>query len=111
MTWLTKRRTLKHLGTLHGTGNLVIENGEQNLGIVTYEIDGYRDQTQRSANGQIEGGADILAQAFAAGGACIAVTGGEPFDIVLADPLGGPTAEVTVNGRFPRFAHDLETVS
>ena len=66
------RRPLKHLGALHGSGVVSIENGQQSLGLVSYEIDGYLDRTTRSASGQIEGAVSVLAQAFRAGGASLA---------------------------------------
>ena len=101
MTWFGNRPSLKHLGTLHGCGGLSIGNGTQSLGPVTYEIDGYLDRTTRSANGQIEGDRYVLAQAFRAGSASIALEGGPLVNIVLVDPQDGPTAEITVSGRCP----------
>jgi hypothetical protein len=95
------RRPLKHLGALHGSGVVSIENGQQSLGLVSYEIDGYLDRTTRSASGQIEGAVSVLAQAFRAGGASLALSNGPSVDIVLSDPQGGPTAEVDVSGAFP----------
>jgi hypothetical protein len=103
MNWQGTRSSLKHLGTLHGTGRLSIGDGEQSLGDVTYEIDGYLRRDQRSDNGQIEGPAEMLAQAFRAGAACITLSDGQVVDVVLSDPRGGSTAEIAVNGRFPRF--------
>jgi hypothetical protein len=101
MTSVRNRSPLKHLGTLHGSGSLSIGNGEQRLGPVRYEIDGYLERTMRSANGQIEGEIAVLEQAFRAGAACIALEGGSSIDVVLSDPRGGPTAEIVVSGRFP----------
>ena len=103
MAWQITRSSLKHLGALHGTGDLSVQCGEQNLGAVTYEIDGYLRGTERSDNGQIDGPAGILAQAFQAGSACVALSDGQLVDVVLSDPQGGATAQVTVSGRFPRF--------
>ena len=103
MNWQATRGPLKHLGTLHGTGDLLVGGGERNLGAVTYEIDGFIRRTERSDSGQIEGDARILARAFRAGAACIALSDGQLIDVVLSDPRGGATAEVTVRGRFPQF--------
>lgn len=101
MTCFGKRPSLKYLGALHGSGSLFIGNGERSLGLVGYEIDGYLDRTMRSANGQIEGDSTVLAQAFQAGAARIVLAGGPSVEVVLSDPQGGPTAEITVSGRFP----------
>jgi hypothetical protein len=103
MNWQGTRGPLKHLGTLHGTGDLLVKGGAQSLGAVTYEIDGFIRREQRSDNGQIEGDAQMLARAFRAGSACIALSDGQLIDVVLSDPKGGATAEVTVRGRFPEF--------
>jgi hypothetical protein len=108
MNWQGTRSSLKHLGTLHGQGDLSLDNGEHTLGVVTYEIDCYARRMLRSDNGQIDGRADLLAQAFRAGTACIALEDGQFIDVVLSDPRGGPTAEVRVSGRFPRFGEDAE---
>ena len=101
MTWFSKAPSLKHLGTLHGIGSLSIDNGGQSLGSVRYEIDGYLDRARRSANGRIQGDVAVLARAFRAGAATIALTSGPSVNIVLSDPQGGPSAEVDVSGRFP----------
>jgi len=103
MNWHAMRGPLKHLGRLHGTGDLLIRNGERNLGTVTYEIDGYARREMRSDNGQIEGAADMLARAFRAGGASIVLADGQSIDIELSDPQGGSMADVVVKGRFPQF--------
>jgi hypothetical protein len=103
MNWQSTRRSLKHLGTLHGRGDLLIDGGEQKLGAVDYEIDGYLRRDLRSDNGQIQGQADILGQAFRAGAACIVMADGQCVDVVVADPHGGSAAEITVSGRFPSF--------
>lgn len=103
MNWQGTRSSLKHLGTLHGSGDLLIDGGEQTLGTVAYEIDGYLRRDHRSDNGRIEGRADILNQAFRAGAVCIAMADGQCVDVVVADPHGASTAEITVSGRFPSF--------
>jgi hypothetical protein len=103
MNWQSTRRSLKHLGTLHGRGDLLIEDGGQKLGTVEYEIDGYLRRDLRSDNGQIQGEADILGQAFRAGAACIVMADGQCVDVVVADPHGSSAAEITVSGRFPSF--------
>jgi hypothetical protein len=104
MNWQTKRGALKHLGTLHGTGNLLIGNA-QDLGPVVYEIDGYARRAMRSDNGQINGSAALLAQAFNAGAACIILADGQFIDVELANPRGGSVAEIMVKDRFPQFDH------
>jgi hypothetical protein len=101
MTRLSKSHLMRYLGTLRGSGRLSLQNGEQSLGAVTYEIDGYCNHLERSANGQIEGDAAILTQAFCAGHAGILLADGSSLQVVLADPQGGSTAEVKVNGYFP----------
>ena len=78
-----------------------LQNGEQSLGGITYEIDGYCNQFARSANGQIEGEDRVLTQAFQAGVVSILLSDGSSIEVVLADPHGGSTAEVQVNGNFP----------
>ena len=95
------RRQLKYLGTLHGDGMVSVENGARSLGRVSYEIDGYLDRTTRSASGQIEGAGLVLAQAFHAGAVSLALGDGSSLDIVLSDPQGGGTAEISVRGAFP----------
>ena len=100
MTRVGSGRSLKHLGTLHGHGSLLIRDGEE-LGRVTYEIDGYLDGTTRSANGRIDGESAALREAFGAGDATIVLENGRVIHVVLSDPLGGRTAEVEVSGRFP----------
>jgi hypothetical protein len=79
---------------------LLFKDGEE-LGSVTYEIDGYLDQATSSANGQIEGESAALGEAFGAGDATIVLESGRLIHVVLSDPHGGPTAEVRVSGRFP----------
>ena len=101
MTSLLNKPSLKHLGSLHGIGSLSIGAGKLSLGSVAYEIDGYLDRDLRWANGQIEGPIPVLAQAFSAGSASIALLSGNSVDILLRDPEGGSTAAITVSGRFP----------
>jgi hypothetical protein len=105
MNWQGTRSSLKHLGTLYGRGDLLIANGAQNLGSVTYEIDGYSRRTMRSDSGQIEGSADMLARAFRHGSARLVLADGQCVDVTLSDPRGTATAEVKVSGRFPQFDH------
>jgi hypothetical protein len=105
MNWQARRGALKHLGTLHGTGDLLIRDGAENLGPVSYEIDGYARQGMRSDNGQIEGCALMLTRAFRASAGCIVLADGQVIDVVLSNPHGGTMADVTVNGRYPQFAH------
>jgi hypothetical protein len=107
MKWQATRGPLKHLGTLHGRGELLIGSAGQSLGQVTYEIDGFARRTLRSDNGQIEGPVDTLAQAFRAGVACIVLADGQCVDIVLSDPRGGSRADVRVKDRFPQFDHAI----
>jgi hypothetical protein len=95
------KHSLKYLGALHGIGDISIEIDGQNLGSVGYEIDGYLDRTMRSANGQIDGPASVLAKAFHAGTASILLADGQSVQVVLSDPQGGPTTEIKVSGRFP----------
>ncbi len=92
-------KSIKHLGTLHGEGTLLAEEGRQ-LGQVTYEIDGYLDQGARSANGQIEAESRILGEAFLAKNAAIVLESGRCVHVIVSDPSGG-TAEVRVAGGFP----------
>ena len=94
------RKSIIHLGTLHGEGTLIIEDGRQ-LGQVIYEIDGYLDHGTKSANGQIEAENRILDEAFRAEDATIVLDSGRCIQVVLSDPQGGPTAEVRVRGGFP----------
>jgi hypothetical protein len=104
MAFHGRRFALKHLGTLRGRGSLSIRRGRR-LGAVDYEIDGYVDAKQRSANGRLEGSIDILRQAFDAGAAHITLEGGLAVDVVLADPQGEPAAEFVVRGPPPSFGH------
>jgi hypothetical protein len=91
MNWQGTRSRLKHLGTLRSRGDLLIANGAQNLGPVTYEIDGYSRRGVRSDSGQIEGAADMLAIAFRGGSAHIVFANGQLADVTLSDPRGGAT--------------------
>jgi hypothetical protein len=94
------RKSITHLGTLHGKGTLLIEEG-RSLGQVIYEIDGYLDQGGKSANGQIEAETHILDEAFHAEIATIVLESGRCIHIVVSNPQGGATAEVSVRGPFP----------
>jgi hypothetical protein len=100
VTRLASGRSLTHLGTLNGHGSLLIKDGEE-LGSVSYEIDGYLDRTVRWANGQIEGEGGALCEAFGAGDAAIVLESGRLIHVVLSNPRGGPTAEIEVSGHFP----------
>ena len=104
MALFGRRFQLKHLGGLRGSGELSINGGATALGMVTYEIDGYLNRLTSSANGQIEGSGDMLARAFDAGAARIALADGQWIEIILADPEGDTAAEVKVSGPLPRFA-------
>jgi len=104
MAFHGRRFALKHLGTLRGRGSLSTRRGRR-LGAVDYEIDGYVDSRQRSANGRISGSADVLRQAFEAGVARITLQDGPAIDVVLADPQGEPAAEFVVSGPPPSFGH------
>jgi hypothetical protein len=97
------RRSLKHLGSLHGSGRLLNGNGGRSYGTVAYEIDGYLDQVTSSGNGRIAGRATVLSQAFRAGSARIALADGQTVDIVLDDPHDDAVAEITVRGHLPEF--------
>ena len=92
-------KSIKHLGTLHGEGTLLAQEGRQ-LGQVTYEIDGYLDRGARSANGQIEADSRILDQASQATDATLVLDNGRCFHVVVLDPRGS-AAEVCVIGAFP----------
>lgn len=93
---------LKYLGSLRGSGSLAIDGGLPELGDVVYEIEGFVDRTHRTATGRIEGDAGALTLAFQAGRARLTLARGlGPVEIVLLDPQGGQSAEVTVSGPFP----------
>ena len=94
------RKSITHLGTLHGEGTLLVRDGRQ-LGQVIYEIDGYVDHGAKSANGQIEAECRILDEAFRAEHATIVLNNGRCIQVDVSDPQGGPTAEVQVRGGFP----------
>jgi hypothetical protein len=100
VTCLSKHRPLKHLGTLRGGGALLTQDGEE-IGPVTYEIDGYLERATRSANGQIQGDNEILKQAYGAGAAIVALAGGGRVLVALSDQRGSSAAEVRVSGSFP----------
>ena len=95
-----QRKSITHLGTLHGEGTLLGQEGKQ-LGRVIYEIDGYVDHGTKSANGQIDADTRILDQAFRAEHASIVLKNGRCIKVDVSDPRGGPTAEVQVRGGFP----------
>ena len=101
MTRLGKNHSLQYLGTLRGSGTLSLQNGEQSLGAITYEIDGYCNHIARSASGQIAGDDKVLTHAFQAGLVGILLSNGSSIEVVLADPHSGSTAEIKVNGDFP----------
>jgi len=94
------RKSITHLGTLHGKGTLLIRDG-RHLGQVIYEIDGYVDHGAKSANGQIEAESSMLDEAFRADDATIGLDSGRCIHVALSDPHGGPTAEIQVRGGFP----------
>ena len=93
------RKSIIHLGTLHGEGTLLIAK-ERQLGQVIYEIDGYLDHGVRSANGQIEAESQVLDDAFRAEDATLVLNSGRSIHIILSNPHGGATAEVRVTGGF-----------
>jgi hypothetical protein len=94
------RKSITHLGSLHGEGTLLVEEGRQ-LGHVLYEIDGYLDRGIRSANGQIEAETRILDEAFRAADATIVLNSGQCIHVVVSSPDGGTTAELQVRSGFP----------
>ena len=94
------RKSITHLGTLHGKGTLLVGEGRQ-LGQVVYEIDGYLVDGAKSANGQIEAERHILDDAFRAEDATIVLDTGRCVHIVVSEPHGGASAEVRVTGGFP----------
>jgi hypothetical protein len=93
------RKSIKHLGTLHGEGTLLIDEGRL-LGQVTYEIDEYLDRGVRSGNGQIEAESRILEEASHAEDVTIALESGRCVRVIVSDPSGG-AAEVRVADVFP----------
>ena len=93
------RKPIKHLGTLHGEGTLLTEDGRQ-LGQVVYEIDGYVERGVRSANGQIEAESHILDKGCEAKDATLVPDSGRCIHVVVSDQ-GGGAAEVRVTGAFP----------
>ena len=105
MNWQATRGALKYLGTLHGTGELLIGADGKSLGAVTYEIDGFVRRTLRSDSGQIEGPADMLQRAFRAGEACVVLADGQVIEVLLSDPQDASTTEITIKGGFPQFHH------
>lgn len=107
MPSLRYRRSLKLLGSLYGSGRLSDRTGGQSCGAVAYELNGYSDRLSRSANGWIEGEADMLRKAFRAGPARIALADGQVVDVVLDDPRGHSIVEFTVKSGFPAYGHDV----
>jgi hypothetical protein len=93
-------KSITYLGTLDGEGTLLTGEGRP-LGLVTYEIDSYRDHRARSANGSIEAASRILHEAFQARDATIVLNNGRCIHVVVSDPGGAATAEVSVTGNFP----------
>ena len=94
------RKSIAHLGTLHGEGTLLVGDG-LSLGQVTYEIDGYVDRNVKSASGQIEAESRILDEAFRAEEATIVLETGRCINIVVSDRRGERAAEVRIKGAFP----------
>jgi hypothetical protein len=94
------RKSITHLGTLHGEGTLLVRDGLR-LGQVIFEIDGYVDGEVRSASGQIEAESCILDEAFRAEEATIVLETGGCINIVVLDPRGERAAEIQVKGAFP----------
>ena len=74
-----------HLGTLHGEGTLLGQEGRR-LGQVIYEIDGYVDHGTKSANGQIEADTRILDEGFRAEHASIVLNNGRCIQGDVSDP-------------------------
>ena len=101
MTSTHHRGSIKYLGSLRGIGHLTIEGGVREPSAITYEIDGFLDRARHFAAGQIEGDSAALTRAFQAGHARLTLDGGQQLDLVLLDPQGRRTAEVTVSGHFP----------
>jgi hypothetical protein len=94
------RHSITHLGSLHGKGTLLIQEGRQ-LGQVIYEIDGYVDHGAKSADGRIEAEGGILHEAFRADHATIVLESGRCIQVVLSNPHGGSISEIRVKGGFP----------
>ena len=95
---------MKYLGSLRGEGELSTdaEHGPSLLGEVTYEIEGYDDRSRRSAAGRVEGDARTLTRAYAATHVHLRLADHPAsIEVVLSDPKGGTSAEVTVAGQFP----------
>jgi hypothetical protein len=94
------RKSITHLGTLHGQGTLLGPEGRE-LGQVIYEIDSYVDRGTKSANGQIEADTRILDEGFRAEHTSIVLNNGRRIQVDVSDPQGGSTAEVQVRGGCP----------
>ncbi len=90
---------IKHLGTLRGEGTLLSEAGRE-IGHVAYEIDGFVEHGEKSANGQIEGESVTLDRAFQARDATLVLDSGRCIHVVVSDRSPG-AAEIRVTGGFP----------
>ena len=86
------RKSITHLGTLHGEGTLLTQEGRRL---------GYVDGRGKSTSGQIEAEGLILDEAFRAEEATIVLDTGRCIHIVVSDPQGEEAAEVWVKGGFP----------
>jgi len=73
-----------------------VDNGTRILGPVSFEIDTYAGRTSHRDTGEIEGDARILMHAFEAGSARIVRPDHPPILVMLSDPEGLPTAEITL---------------
>jgi hypothetical protein len=93
------RKSIKHLGTLHGEGTLLIDEWRP-LGEVTYEIDEYLDRGVKSGSGQIQAESRILEEASRAQDVTIVLQSGRCVRVIVSDASGG-AAEVRVADVFP----------
>jgi hypothetical protein len=91
----------RYLGTLHGSASLSVGAERERLGDVTFEIDGYSDGATRWANGQVEGDADVLDRACAAGSATLSSPDGVSVNVVFLSAMGGCVAAIDITGHFP----------
>ncbi|GJD53238.1 hypothetical protein OPKNFCMD_6010 [Methylobacterium crusticola] len=96
MTWLGNRNALKYTGSMRGRGQLSVDGGARSLGPVSYEVETYVGRAAHRNSGQIEGDARALMHAFEAGSARIDRADQPPIDVVLSDPQGLPTAEISL---------------
>ncbi len=95
---------LTFLGTLRGTGPLVVEGGAA-LGDVEYEIDLYLEREKRIANGRISGGEALIAAALEAKAATLTLVTGAAIAFTLRpDPDDPQTAEIDLTGDVPEIA-------